>query len=92
MTAAKPAADAAPDSAPLPVDAGAQVQDGQLQVVQSSTFAIHPKVASGMLGTWVAIIVLWAVHTYLNVTPPGEVDAAFAGLISFLVGYVVPSN
>ena len=77
---------------PLQVDASVELQQGQLTATPRSALTVHPKVAGGMVGTWVAIILLWVLHTYAGITPPGEVDAAIAGLISFVVGYLIPSN
>ncbi|MHB8573651.1 MAG: hypothetical protein ACYDAY_11975 [Candidatus Dormibacteria bacterium] len=53
---------------------------------------IHPKVAAGMVGTWVGIVGLWALGTYGHVTPPPDVAAAIAGLLSFMVSYLVPNS
>jgi len=48
------------------------------------------KVSGGALGSAVSTLLIWVLQTYLGVSFPPEVAAAFTGLVSFAVGYVIP--
>jgi len=48
------------------------------------------KVSGGALGSAVSTVLLWLLHTYLHISPPPEVAAAFTGLVSFGISYVIP--
>jgi len=48
------------------------------------------KVSGGALGSAVATLLIWALQTYLGVSFPPEVAAAFTGVVSFGISYVIP--
>jgi hypothetical protein len=53
--------------------------------------AIHPKIAGGAVGGYLAIIVLYALHQYVGFNPPAEVGQAITGLILLAVGAASPN-
>lgn len=52
---------------------------------------LHPKVAAGLLASWLTTIVVYALHTWAHVDLPAEVAAALTGLIAFVAGWFAPS-
>lgn len=47
-----------------------------------------PSTNAGMLGIFIAIILVWLLKEFANVIVPEEVAAAIGGVFSTLLGYV----
>jgi hypothetical protein len=52
---------------------------------------LHPKVTASLLAGWATTIVLYALATWAHVQPPGVVDAAIVGLLTFAAGWLAPT-
>jgi hypothetical protein len=53
--------------------------------------AIHPKIAGGAVGGYLAVIVLYLLSHYAGFNPPVEVSTAIAGLIILIAGGLSPN-
>jgi hypothetical protein len=52
--------------------------------------AIHPKIAGGAVGGYVAVILLYVLHQYVGFNPPGDVGNAITGLLILATGALSP--
>jgi hypothetical protein len=57
-----------------------------------SRLNLHPKTSGGLVGGWLAVILLYVLATYARFNPPPEVAAAIGGLVGFVVSYFIPDE
>ena len=53
---------------------------------------LHPKVAASLLASWVTVIVVYSLHTWVHVDLPVEVGAAITGVVAFAAGWLAPNT
>lgn len=53
---------------------------------------VSPKVTGGALGAAVATIAVWGVETGAGIDVPVTVETAFALIVAFVLGYLVPDT
>jgi hypothetical protein len=53
--------------------------------------SIHPKVAGATLGGAVSVVVIFILDQFVGIKLSPEVSAAITTIVTFLVGYSVPS-
>ena len=57
-----------------------------------TALVLHPKVSASLLGGWIATLILYSLAQWAHVAPPGVVDAALVGVVTFACGWLAPNT